>query len=61
MDLGVIGEWMYDTRQDQATNAFENDFANLSNYVDSEKWNQLTLRMKEKILKKQRHLAVLGA
>jgi len=27
MDLGVIGEWMYDTRQDQATNAFENDFA----------------------------------
>jgi len=27
MDLGVIGEWMYDTRQDQATSAFENDLA----------------------------------
>jgi hypothetical protein len=27
MDLGVIGEWMYDTREDQATTAFENDLA----------------------------------
>jgi hypothetical protein len=27
MDLGVIGEWMYDTREDQATTAFENDIA----------------------------------
>lgn len=25
MDLGVVGEWMYDTRGDEATNAFEND------------------------------------
>jgi hypothetical protein len=27
MDLGVIGEWMYDTREDEATTAFENDLA----------------------------------
>ncbi|MBT6347444.1 MAG: hypothetical protein HOJ49_11985, partial [Nitrospina sp.] len=27
MDLGIIGEWMYDTRQDTATTAFENDLA----------------------------------
>lgn len=27
MDLGIIGEWMYDTRKDQATTAFENDLA----------------------------------
>jgi hypothetical protein len=25
MDLGVLGEWMYDTRQEKATNAFQND------------------------------------
>ncbi len=25
MDLGVIGEWMFDTREQEATNAFEND------------------------------------
>ena len=27
MDFGVIGEWMYDTREERATNAFENDIA----------------------------------
>ncbi len=27
MDLGVLGEWMYDTRQSKATNAFQNDLA----------------------------------
>jgi len=27
MDLGVIGEWMFDTREDEATTAFENDLA----------------------------------
>jgi hypothetical protein len=27
MDLGIIGEWMYDTREDLATTAFENDLA----------------------------------
>lgn len=27
MDLGVIGEWMYDDRGDDATTAFENDVA----------------------------------
>lgn len=27
MDLGVIGEWMFDTREDEATSAFENDLA----------------------------------
>ena len=27
MDLGLIGEWMYDTRGNQATTAFENDLA----------------------------------
>lgn len=25
MDLGIIGEWMFDTRKDEATTAFEND------------------------------------
>lgn len=25
MDLGIIGEWMFDTREQEATNAFEND------------------------------------
>ncbi len=27
MDLGLIGEWMFDTRDDEATTAFENDLA----------------------------------
>ncbi len=27
MDLGVLGEWMYDTRKSKATNTFENDLA----------------------------------
>jgi hypothetical protein len=27
MDFGVIGEWMYDTREERATTAFENDIA----------------------------------
>ena len=27
MDLGVIGEWMFDTREEEATTAFENDLA----------------------------------
>ncbi len=27
MDLGVIGEWMFDTRNDDATTSFENDLA----------------------------------
>jgi hypothetical protein len=27
MDLGVIGEWMFDTREGEATSAFENDLA----------------------------------
>jgi hypothetical protein len=26
MDLGVIGEWMYDTCEDEATTAFKNVF-----------------------------------
>ena len=25
MDLGIIGEWVYDSRQDQATTAYQND------------------------------------
>ncbi len=27
MDLGAIGEWMFDTREEEATTAFENDIA----------------------------------
>jgi hypothetical protein len=27
MDFGVVGEWMFDTREERATNAFENDIA----------------------------------
>jgi hypothetical protein len=27
MDLGLIGEWMFDTREEEATTAFENDIA----------------------------------
>jgi hypothetical protein len=27
MDFGLVGEWIYDTREERATNAFENDIA----------------------------------
>jgi hypothetical protein len=27
MDLGFVGEWLYDDRKDDATTAFENDIA----------------------------------
>ena len=27
MDFGVVGEWMFDTREERATTAFENDIA----------------------------------
>jgi len=27
MDFGMIGEWMFDTREDEASTAFENDIA----------------------------------